>query len=338
VRRSGRRRRIGGHGGLDRGQILGDEGDLEGAQRLGETVAAPGTHQRHDVAAPREHPRDGQLRDGDAPGLGDPAQRLDQGQVAPQVLTGEPGQGRAEIRLTRPHRAPMTRDQAAGQHTISGDTHAELTGGRQQRVLDAAGDQRVLDLHVTDRVHRNGSAQRLRPDLGQPDVPHVSGLDQLRHRPDGLLDRHRRIHTGRAIDVNMVGAQPLERVGQEVLHRDRPAVQPDDRTGRVTHDPELHADDRPVTVAAPQRLTQQQLVAALAVPVAGIQQGHPGVQRGVDGGDALGLIRRAIQIRHAHQAKAQGRDGRTGGTQASNVHERLPLSDVDDTGDVTGSR
>ena len=56
-------------------------------------------------------------------------------------------------------------------------------------VLDAARDQRVLDLQVGDRVHRGGAADRLGADLGEPDVAHVAGLDQLGDRADGLLDR-----------------------------------------------------------------------------------------------------------------------------------------------------
>ena len=67
-------------------------------------------------------------------------------------------------------------DQAAAQHAVGRHGDAQLAAGGQDRRLDPARDQRVLELHVADRVHRGGPADRLGADLGEADVAHVAGL------------------------------------------------------------------------------------------------------------------------------------------------------------------
>ena len=71
-------------------------------------------------------------------------------------------------------------------------------------LLDAAGDQGVLDLQVDDRRDGGGPAQGVRADLGEADVAHVPGLDELGDRADGLLDRDVRVDAGDPVDVDVV--------------------------------------------------------------------------------------------------------------------------------------
>jgi hypothetical protein len=97
---------------------------------------------------------------------------------------------------------------------------------RQDLVLDAARDQRVFDLQVGDRVHGMGLADGLGADFRQADVAHIAGLDHVGDGADRVLDRHVRVQARRAVDVDVVGAQALQAVGQEVLHRRGPAVMP----------------------------------------------------------------------------------------------------------------
>ena len=63
---------------------------------------------------------------------------------------------------------PVAADQAARQHAIGGDADAELAAGGQDRLLDAARDQRIFDLQVDDRMHRGGTADRLGPTSDRP--------------------------------------------------------------------------------------------------------------------------------------------------------------------------
>ena len=84
---------------------------------------------------------------------------------------------RAEVvAAQRPVRAPVAAEQAAREHAVGRDADAQLAHGGQDLLLDAAREQRVLDLDVGDRVHGGRAPDRLRADLGQADVPHVAGL------------------------------------------------------------------------------------------------------------------------------------------------------------------
>ena len=48
-----------------------------------------------------------------------------------------------------------------------------------------------------------------------------------------------------------------------------------------------------------------------AVEVARVEQGDAGVERGVDGGDALDFVGRPVEVGHSHAAEANRRDGQT---------------------------
>ena len=125
-------------------------------------VAAPGADQRHDIRAARQNPGDGDLGDRRALGGGDGAQRLDQREVAVDVLAAEAGRMVAEIARRRPVLRPVAADETARKHAIGGDADAELAAGGQDVVLDAARDQRIFDLQVDDGVDGGGPADASR--------------------------------------------------------------------------------------------------------------------------------------------------------------------------------
>ena len=99
--------------------------------------------------------------------------------------------------------------------------------------------------------------------------------------------------------------------GEEVLHRGGPRVDAQPAAVRPAQGAELHRQQR-LAAAIPQRAADQQLVVPGAVVVAGIEQRDAGVERGVDGGDALALVCGAVHPGHAHAAERQGKDRRTG--------------------------
>src|SRR5204862_228427 len=108
-------------------------------------------------------------------------------------------------------------------------------------------------------------------------------------------------------------------VGQRALRHGRAGVVPDEGTRRVPLPAELHLDEHALPAdPAAQRVAQQELVVAHAVEVAGVQQRDPGVQGGMDRGEALlvvGLAGRALG-KPASGAEAAARwgemSGRTG--------------------------
>ncbi len=141
---------------------------------------------------------------------------------------------------------------------------------------------------------------------------------------DRLLDRHVGIEPRRPVDVDMVGAQPLQRIGGEILHRRGPGVVADPASGRPAHAAEFHADQRLVAAAALQRFGDQHLVMAHAIEIAGVEQGDACLEGGMYGCDAFAPVSRTVEIRHAHAAKTQSRAFRAGLPELALFHRFSP--------------
>jgi hypothetical protein len=283
-----------------------------------QALARARSDERHDVVAAVQHPGDRGLRDRRPLRLGDLAQGVDEAKVALAVLAGEARRVRAEVgggQLAVGREVPA--DEAAAQDAVGGDPDPELAAGRQDLGLDAARDQRVLDLQVADRVRRRRAADRVRADLRQADVAHVAGLHELGDRADRLLDRHVGVQARGAVDVDVVDAEAGQRVGQRGLDRRWAGVVAQPRHVRPPLGAELHAEQVVVARPVADGLGDEQLVMPHAVEVAGVEQVDPGVERGVDRGDALGAVGGAVHARHAHAAQAEGRDLRPGRAEPS---------------------
>src|SRR4051812_17387620 len=162
--------------------------------------------------------------------------------------------GYPPVALTGRILAPVTADQAARQHAVGRDADAQLAAGRQDSVLDPARDQRVLDLQVADRVDRRGPADGPSPDLGQADMPDVARLHHVGDGTNSVLDRHLRVEARGPVDVDMIDAQPLERVGEEVPYRLGPGVVASPAARRIAQRPELDADQHLVATPAAEGL------------------------------------------------------------------------------------
>src|SRR3546814_8559618 len=113
-------------------------------------------------------------------------------------------------------------------------------------------------------MYGGGSVDGIGADLGEADVADMSCLHHVGDRADGLLDRHLRIEPGGPVDVDVVDAQALQRIGEEGLHRRRPAVEADPATGRVAQGAELDAELVTVARHAPERFRYQHLVVSPA--------------------------------------------------------------------------
>ena len=219
-----------------RSQVVAAELDLERSERLLEPLAPTRADERHDVVAAGEHPGDRELRDRRALRLGDArsvstSSRL-RSRFSP-VKRGAEARKSCGAERVCPFLRPVAGEEAAGEDAVGGDADPELAAGGEDLLLDSAREERVLDLQVGDRVHRVRATNRLRPDLGEADVADVARLHQLRDRADGLLDRHVGEDAAGPVDVDVVGAEPAERVGEEVLDRRRAQVVADDRAVRA---------------------------------------------------------------------------------------------------------
>ena len=103
-----------------------------------------------------------------------------------------------------------------------------------------------------------GAPQRLGAHLRKADMAHIAGLHHVGDGADRLLDRHAGIEPRGPIDVDVVDAEALQRIGQEILHRRRPRVDADQRPGGIAQRAELDADDEAVArhaLAAPRAIS-----------------------------------------------------------------------------------
>jgi hypothetical protein len=155
--------------------------------------------------------------------------------------------------------------------------------------------------------------------LREPDVAHVAGFHQIRDRADGVLDGHVRVAPRRLIEIDVVRLQPLQRVRQRRLHRGRPRIVPEPRAVGPALRAELHLDERLLPLSG-ERLAEEHLVVAHPIEVAGVEQRDAGVEGGMDGGDTLAVVGRAIHPRHSHAAEPHRGNRRTASTQRARLH------------------
>jgi hypothetical protein len=134
----------------------------------------------------------------------------------------------------------------------------------------------------------------------------MARLHHVGYGAHGVLDRHARIEARRPVDVDMIETEALQRIGEKIPHRRRPRVVAQPAAGGITQRAELDADEKAVALHALQRLADQHLIMAHAVEIAGVDERDAGIERGVDRGDALRAVGRAIHARHAHAAEADG--------------------------------
>ncbi len=138
-----------GRCGLDGGDIAGRKSKVECTERFRQTIPAAGTDQRHDVVPLCQHPSDRDLRDAGTARFRYLAQRVDQPEVAIEIVALETRAMAAEVGSDRGSGpVPVAADQAARQHAVGGYADAKLAARVENAVLDATRQQRVLDLQV----------------------------------------------------------------------------------------------------------------------------------------------------------------------------------------------
>ena len=114
--------------------------------------------------------------------------------------------------------AEAAAEEAAPERRVGDEADAELAQRRQDLRLDVARPQRVLGLHRGDRVDGVRAADRLRRGLAQPDVADLALGDELGERADRLLDRRARVDAVLVVEVDVIGAQALQRALDRAPH------------------------------------------------------------------------------------------------------------------------
>ena len=235
----------------------------------------------------------------------------------------------------------------AAERRVGHDPDPELARGGEDLVLDVARPQRPLRLQRGDRVDRARAAERLGRRLAEPEVAHLALLHELGHRADRLLDLRARVHAVQVVEVDVVGAEALQRAldgAPDVLAR--PVGDPLRRVlgRRGEADAELRGQHDLVAPAG-ERLAEQLLVRVRPVQLGRVEERAAELQRAVDRGDRLALVRGAVEGGHAHAAEADGRDlqvaeraglhaAHTTTVGSSGVPDRLHFTDSDEANEL----
>ena len=148
----------------------------------------------------------------------------------------------------------------------------------------------------------NGGGRSFR----QPEVAHLAGLDEIGHRADGVLDRHREIDAVLVVKIDGVNLQSLERGVARPSHVLRRSVDAVIRTILGPDVSELRRDDDGVA-AAGDRTSNEPLVREGPVDVRGVEEIDPEIQRPMDRGDGFVLVTIGVEVGHPHAAKSEGR-------------------------------
>jgi hypothetical protein len=196
---------------------------------------------------------------------------------------------------------------AAAERAVGDDADAEFLAGRQDGGLQVARPQRVLALQRGDRMHLCGAPNGVRRGFGQSEVTHLAGLDQIRHGAHGFLDLDLRVDAVLVVQIDMIDAQTRLRLASQARARTRGSVDAEERAVGTAHVAEL-GGEHDFLAARFQDLRQQALVGTDAVHVGGVEEVDADVERGIEHAEIGRFIGRAIEVRHAHAAQADGGD------------------------------
>src|SRR5262249_2120782 len=125
--------------------------------------------------------------------------------------------------------------------------------------------------------------------------------------------------TGQAVDIDVIGAETLQAVREEILYRLGPPVHADEGVVRCAHAAEFYGQKN-VRAAAFESTPQQHFVVAHAVEIPSIEQIDAGVDGRVDSPNALLFVGGAVHTGHSHAAQADCADHWTYGPESPCLH------------------
>ncbi len=184
--------------------------------------------------------------------------------------------------------------------------------------------QRVLHLERGDRMDGLGSAERGRRHLAQPERPDLPLLTKPRHGPHRLLDRDLGVHAVLVVEVDRVGAEPLQARLAGGPYVRRAAVHEVPTAVRASDLPELGGDDD-VLPASGKGPSEQLLVVPPPVHVGGVEERHAQIEGSVNHRDRRGVVALSVGAGHRHAAEPErGHPGRAV-PERSELHRVPPV-------------
>jgi hypothetical protein len=142
-------------------------------------------------------------------------------------------------------------------------------------------------------------------------VAHVAGLHELGDGAHRLFDRHLRIDAPEPVDVDVVGAEAGQGVGERVLDRLRRPSMPRISPPGPRSTPNLTLSTNSSRLRPRRASRSRSSFSPRGVVVGRVEERDSRIERGVNRRDALHLVGRAIERRHPHAARAPRRPARS---------------------------
>ena len=158
-----------------------------------------------------------------------------------------------------------------------------------------------------------GPADGVGAGFGQADVADLALGHQLGERADGVLDGCVRVDPVLVVQVDVVDAEPLEGSLEGGADVGRAAVEVAGAAAGVGDHAELGGQHHLVAPSA-DGPADELLVGERAVDLGGVDQGHPEVERSVDGADGLGVVGARAGVGGGHAHGRRDRCGRPPGS------------------------
>ncbi|MHC2612069.1 hypothetical protein ACVMGF_003142 [Bradyrhizobium diazoefficiens] len=108
------------------------------------------------------------------------------------------------------------------------------------------------------------------------EIAHLARADQIAHRAHGLLQRRRMVLLVQIVDVDVVGAEPLEAFVRGLQH---PAPRQPDPVGVIAHGVGELGRQHPDMAVVADRATDDLFGAALRIGVGGVDEIDSGIMR-----------------------------------------------------------
>ncbi len=236
-----------------------------------------------------------------------------------------------------PSPAPvLAGEEAAGERAPGADAEAARAGGGQVLALDAALDERVLELQGGGSGDSVRLGQRRRPGdvpgghVREAKIADFAGAHQVAERPQHLLNGRDAIPDVQPVEVDVVGAQPAQRALERAINVLAAVAGGVHVAWFATVEGELGGEHQPVAQAAVGDVAAQQLLATPApVDIGGVDEISASVDIGVEDGlgDRVGgAPARGAEGHGTEGERVDDQAGATEGAKGGEAHAMSPLT------------
>src|SRR5271163_3381364 len=143
--------------------------------------------------------------------------------------------------------------------------------------------------------------------LGKTEKSHLPLLNQVTHRAGYLFDRHRRIDAMLIEQVDIVGAQPLQRALRRLANVLGPARSLDADLLSVYEAKTKLGGDYDLVAPPLESPSEQLLVCARTIDLGRVEEVASQFDGAMQCGDRFSLVRRTVGLAHAHATETDRR-------------------------------